>query len=231
MTRISPAPVGRTLCSPIAVQGNTRNARLVGIALVTSVLYLFSGARGSFGEEPEDYARRVASVNTSALRMAIRDLTQTFPSRYLQGEEYLAELDAILPHRDEIQVGLARGETDAIAQAKRLLDLQREALEANPLLDFDRLLLVRRRPIKDGKPGDANTCTQWDVGLPRSSMGNSSIVPNVHDNSLVILSPVSLQGKLSTVFSPKGPKSITDVDLHFDAQRALFSMRDVSTLR
>ena len=87
------------------------------------------------------------------------------------------------------------------AQAKRLVALEREALEGNPLLDFERLLMVRRRPMKDGRPGDVNTCTQWDVGLPRSSMGNSSIVPNVHDNSIVMLSPVSPEGKLTTVFA------------------------------
>ncbi|MBC8869511.1 MAG: SUMF1/EgtB/PvdO family nonheme iron enzyme [Planctomycetes bacterium] len=169
---------------------------------------------------------RIEGVNFPALRMAIRDLAQSFPSRYLKGEDCLAELDAIQPQRGEILDGLARGDTKAITQAKRLLALEREALEANPLLDFDRLLLVRRRPIKDGQPGDVNTCTQWDVGLPRSSTGNSTLVPNVHDNCLVMLSPVSPQGKLTTVFAPDGPRCVTDVDLHFDAQRALFSMRD-----
>jgi len=169
---------------------------------------------------------RFASINYPALRMAIRDLIQSFPSQYLKGEDYLAELDAIQPQRDEIRDGLARGDTKAVVQAKRLVTLQREALEANPFLDFDRLLLIRRRPIKDGQPGDVNTCTQWDVGLPRSSTGNSTLVPNVHDNSLVMLSPVSPQGKLTTVFAPDSPRCVTDLDLHFDAQRALFSMRD-----
>ena len=201
------------------------------------ILCLFAGTHTPFCESSDatqgstkpliaDLRDRFDGVDLPALRMAIRDLTQTFPSEYLNGKEYLAELDTIEPHRDEIRDGLARGETKAIAQAKRLLTLQREALEANPLLDFDRLLLVRRRPFKDGQPGDVNTCTQWDVGLPRSSMGNSSIVPNVHDNSIVVLSPVSPQGKLTIVFAPDGHKCVTDVDLHFDAERALFSMRD-----
>ncbi len=203
------------------------------------VLCVLVGTRSSLCEDAEhdtrgdatqptnaEFRDRFARVNFPALRMAIRDLTRSFPSQYLKGEDYLAELDAIQPHRDEIRDGLARGEANAIAQAKRLLELERESLEANPLLDFDRLLLVRRRPFKDGQPGDVNTCTQWDVGLPRSSMGNSSIVPNVHDNSLVILSPVSPEGKLTTAFAPEGSKCLTDVDLHFDAQRALFAMRD-----
>ena len=207
------------------------------------VLCLLIGTRGSFGEAPDYSARRntsqdkmqasiaelqdrFARVNFPALRMAIRDLAGSFPLEYLQGEDYLTELDAIEPYRGEIRDRLARGETDAIVQAKRLLALKREALEANPLLDFDRLLLVRRRPFKDGRPGDANTCTQWDVGLPRSSVGNSSLVPGVHDNSLVILSPVSQRGELTTVFAPDAPRCVTDVDLHFDGQRALFSMRD-----
>ncbi|NLY01410.1 MAG: SUMF1/EgtB/PvdO family nonheme iron enzyme [Rhodopirellula sp.] len=200
------------------------------------MLCLVLSTCNSFGEalgDTADIASEVAglreqflAVDFTALRMAINDLRQSFPSQYPNADDYLAELATIEPHRAATGDGLVRGESNAVAQAKRLLALQREALQTNPLLDFDRLLLVRRRPFKDGRPGNADTCTQWDVGLPRSSTGNSTIPPNVHDNSLVILSPVSPQGKLTTLFAPEGPKCLTDVDLHFDAQRLLFSMRD-----
>ena len=102
---------------------------------------------------------RFASVDFSALRMAIRDLAQSFPSRYPKGEEYLAELDAIQPRRDEIRDGLARGETNAIAQAKRLLALQREALEANP----DDLQLVDGVVEVKGTPSKSIPLTQVAV--------------------------------------------------------------------
>ena len=161
-----------------------------------------------------------------ALRMAIADLAETFGPRYPDGQEYLARLDALEEPLRQALAGPAGDDEAAVRQVRALLALKREALEANPLLDFDRLLLVRRRPVKDGRPGDANTCTQWDVGLPRSSTGNSTLVPNVHDNRLMVLSPVSPRGKLTTVFAPKEPRCVTDVDLHFDARRALFSMRD-----
>ncbi|NQT38869.1 MAG: NPCBM/NEW2 domain-containing protein, partial [Planctomycetes bacterium] len=73
-------------------------------------------------------ATRAGDVDPAALRRAITDLIETFGPRYPRGPEFLARLDA-----------WERGDAP-------LAQLRREALLANPLLDFDRLLLVRRRP-------------------------------------------------------------------------------------
>ena len=70
----------------------------------------------------------IAGVSTNelcALRMAVSDLAATFPDKYSRGAEFLRRLDAV---RDE----------------KELVALRQEALLANPLLDFERLLVVRR---------------------------------------------------------------------------------------
>ena len=72
-----------------------------------------------------------------SLRAAITDLMETFGARYPKGAEYLARLDALkpsLPSHPASQAALAT--------------LAREALMANPLIDFDQLLLVKRRPLK-----------------------------------------------------------------------------------
>jgi len=89
-------------------------------------------------------------------------------------------------------------------------------------------LLVKRRPFKGSRPGNANTSYGWDVGLPRSSFGNSSLPKNAYEDEIAILSPVSPEGKLTTLFKPPQHKFVGDVDLHFDADRLLFSMRDDS---
>ena len=79
---------------------------------------------------------------------------------------------------------------------------------ANPLLDFDRLLLVKRTPL----------------GLPQNWQGNTSIGKTGYDNEIAVLSPVRPDGKLTTLFKPQDSAFVGDVDLHFDGQRMLFSM-------
>ena len=165
------------------------------------------------------------TIDTKPLRRAIEDLTATFAERYPEGPSYLRRLDAVdealgrTPDRDP-----DRAQFDGIA--RHFDALRREALLANPLLDFDKLLLVKRRPIKGGKPASADTGYNWEMGFPRSSTGNSSIPPSRFDNQIAVLSPLSEDGELRTVYQPEGAKLVSNVDLHFDADRLLFSMRD-----
>jgi len=134
------------------------------------------------------------TTNLRALRLAVTDLSETFGRRYPKGPEYLARLDAL--------------ETKPDAEAARAL--QREAMLANPLLNFDRLLLLKRR---------AN-----NLGLPRNWQSNSSLKKNGYDDSLEVLSPVTPDGEMETLFKPEGGLFVGDVDLNFDADKMLFSM-------
>lgn len=162
--------------------------------------------------------RRWGDVDPVALRRAICDLIETFGPGYPIGQEYLARLDAL-----EESLSKSRATPE---QTEALAALREEALLANPLLDFDRLMLVKRRPWKNGKPLHADRYYNWDLGFPRSSTGNSSVPPNQYDNEIVVLSPVRPDGRLTSIYRPAGQRLVTDVDLHFDADRMLLSMRD-----
>ncbi len=143
-------------------------------------------------------------INTQALRMAIEDLMQTFPGKYTRGAEFLKRLDALGQNPDE----------------KAFRALQREALLANPLLNFDRLLFVKRADgtAPDGKkPGKA-------LGLPQNWQCNASLPRTGYENEIAVLSPVRPDGKVTTLFKPQEPVFVGDVDLDFDASRMLFSM-------
>lgn len=78
------------------------------------------------------------------------------------------------------------------AMAEELTALGREALLANPLLDFDKLLLVQR-----GAKAPA-------LGLPRNWQSNSSLRKTGYDDQIVTLSPINPNGKLTLVFKPSG---------------------------
>ena len=66
--------------------------------------------------------------------------------------------------------------------------LRDDALLANPLLDFDRLLILKRR--------------RGQLGLPTNHQCNTCLKQDKYDNELAILSPVRPTGTLSTLFRP-----------------------------
>jgi len=141
-------------------------------------------------------------VAIEPLRRAIRDLAIGNGRKYPGGAEYLKRLDAIARQ-------LAAGKQTP-ELTKQFAALRAEALLANPLLDFDKLLLVRR--------------SRRNIGLVNNWLGNSSLRGTGFDNEISVLSPVSPEGKVTTLFKPKGSRFVGDVDLHFDANKMLFSM-------
>ena len=169
---------------------------------------------------------RLKGVNLRALRMAIIDLTDTFGARYEDSPEFLARLDTLEQSLEDLLDADAVDDEAISACVDSLLALRQEALLANPLLNFEHLLLVRRRPFKGGQHGNPDTSFGWDMGLPRSSHGNSSLPAGAYDNAIVVLSPATPDGNLTILYQPDGNRFVGDVDLHFDADRLLFSQRD-----
>ena len=149
------------------------------------------------------------NVDVAALRRAIVDLIETFGAKYPQGPKYLARLDALEKKRESLP-WTSIEEAEAIYD--KLAALKREALLANPLMDFDRLLLVKRR---------ANSPR---LGLPQNWQSNSCLPKTGYDDSIDVLSTVGPQGELTTLYKPEGGKFVGDVDLNFDGRKMLFSM-------
>ena len=149
-----------------------------------------------------------------ALEMAIRDLSATFRDRYQNGDEYLKRLFELKKVQN---AGTAKpGEIASTEDVKtdeirtQFIRLRSEALLANPLLDFSKLLLVKRS-VKQ-------------LGLPMNYLSNSSLPRSGYDNQIAVLSPLRPDGKLTTLYQPQNGQFVGDVDLHFDADRLLFSM-------
>ncbi|MBI5384781.1 MAG: SUMF1/EgtB/PvdO family nonheme iron enzyme [Verrucomicrobia bacterium] len=173
------------------------------------------------------------SFDFDALRSALEDLITGFPGKYPQEnltrfvrleKAVAARLDALQPDRLETWTALAEAVTE-------LESFQREALLANPLLDFDRLLALKRVPL-----GGARR-TGWEgyghgefLGIPRQSSWNYGTMPNVTGwtNEIAVLSPVRPEGQLATLFKPAGTPLVNDLELHWDADKLLFSMPDTN---
>ena len=93
-------------------------------------------------------AQSLEQMDVTALRLAINDLTTTFGDRYRNGPAFLKRLEMCEQRLAEIRAALRRGDHSADQKVPALVTdfrrLQQDALLANPLLDFDRLLLVKR---------------------------------------------------------------------------------------
>jgi len=155
-------------------------------------------------------------ISFDALRLAIEDLGDSFPREYAKARQFLKQVDDLERQGIDIERALAGGDrslTDRIpGLLERFRKVQRDALLANPLLDFDRLLLVKR---------NANSP---NLGLPQNWQGNCALPRSGFTNEIAVLSPVRPDGKVTTVFRPEKDIFVGDVDLDFDGNRMLFSM-------
>jgi len=162
----------------------------------------------------EAASQLVKNFNFKALRLAIEDLTDSFPKKYAKGKSYLDQVDALEKKAIDIAEAVSKGDR---AATKRLADLgdalnslrYQALLTDNPVIDFDKLLVVKRQASR--------------LGLPQNWVTNASISRNGYDNEIAVLSPLGPNGKLTTLYKPPKGEFVGDVDLHWDADRMLFS--------
>jgi formylglycine-generating enzyme required for sulfatase activity len=169
-----------------------------------------------------------AQFNVAGLRAALQDLegTPDFPRSFRTRFEALTvELGRVLEGKPSKPATLER---IAVLEAS-LQQLKSEALLANPLLKFDRLMMVKRKPIGDPRRAE------WEgfgfgeyLGVPRQSSWNNGTMPNVDQwtNEIAVLSPVKSAAALSTLFRPDSSVLVADLELDWEASKLLFSMPD-----
>lgn len=169
--------------------------------------------------EVEQAVGQLRAFNFHSLRLALEDLTTTFGAKYPKGPEYLKRLSHLEESAKVLMSEADKAsEGDRIAETfQRLNSLFQEALLANPLLapssssgpGFDKLLLVKRKADS--------------LGLPQNWQSNSSLPRSGFENEIVVLSPVTPTGRLTTLYRPDGGKFVGDLELHWGADRMLFS--------
>ena len=165
----------------------------------------------------QEKSRLVASFDFEALELAIKRLASEFPEQYRHGKEFLARLTSLKKKTEDLKAAGSRGDGAALEALARLgselSDLRLRALVVeNPLIDFDKLLVVRRSE------------TSPRLGLPQNWQGNCALPTRGYDNEIAVLSPVGPNPKLTTLFRPPNGEFVGDVELHWDADRMLFSM-------
>jgi formylglycine-generating enzyme required for sulfatase activity len=158
---------------------------------------------------------KTPEVSAATLRLAIEDLCHSFGDTYSQGTQFLRQLDELEAEiKHSSQAATNQIPALQVEIQKKLAALQRQALLANPLLGFGKLMLVKRPSTAPG------------LGLPANWQSNSSLSPAGFDDSVCVLALDQPDMPLQTLFKPETPGFVGDVDLNFDADKMLVSMRD-----
>ncbi len=170
------------------------------------------GKQAKMPTEEEKIQQRIAMVDFEALRLAVKDMQQDWPDRYKSASAILKKIDQY----EKALPALGTGE-----EAKALLKFKRDLLLSNPLLDFDRMLVMRRnfdtnaRKVISGRIGT--------VTLNSRSLESLQDPADGWDNEIALMTNLRGEPKLETVYKPDRKSIVCDMDLHFDADRILFS--------
>ena len=147
--------------------------------------------------------RALARWNEASLqsvRLAVEDLSSHYGPRYPRGGEYLRRLAALEKTISEARssVGPMTSPERFLAGVRQFEALRAEALLANPLLDFDRLLVVKRKDARAYNPVPrfpipplCNGPGHLLNGLPINYQGNGVLRQVPIDNEIAVLSPAA----------------------------------------
>ena len=113
----------------------------------------------------------------------------------------------------------SRGGKMDVSAAVKLVEAYRAAMLADPVLDFDQLLCIRRRIACPGEAFGGRPCgflglnahNHWDMNRTG------------YDNEIGVLSNLRGKQTFRTLYKPLDTSVVRDLDLDFDASRILFT--------
>jgi len=106
--------------------------------------------------------------------------------------------------------------TEVLAQAKEIINFNRKVLLDNPVLDFDKIMIISRETKGN------------DYGFPWNWQSNSSIRNRDMPSTISRISLRDSDAPLETVFKPENNKIVTDLELDFDIKKMMFSSVDAA---
>jgi len=166
---------------------------------------------------------KAVSIDFHKLELAIRDIKAEFPDKYDVGGSYLKQLSKFKKQNQKFLAG--KSDTSQINNfLNDFKSFKKQVLLSNPLLNFDTLLIVKRKAVHGNFPYYA---TWFDLnGMPANFESHSVLPKTGWDNEIALLSPVKPEAELRTLFKPGGTGYIGDMDLHWNADKLMFQISD-----
>ncbi|MGB0977173.1 MAG: SUMF1/EgtB/PvdO family nonheme iron enzyme [Prolixibacteraceae bacterium] len=168
-------------------------------------------------DEVDKTQSQLVWIKPASIALALEDMYAENPTELKKAQE---KLSFIKEHLTAVKKEIYRYDSKAIALAQKIVSYQRDLLLQNNLLDGDKLLTVRYH----FDPSNARKVMAPQLGLPSNNWsGQSSKQMKGYNCELVELSNLRSQIKTKTLYKPKKDYPITDVQLHWDANRILFT--------
>ena len=160
-------------------------------------------------------------INLKAVQMAFDDMKANKAYDAAANQEKLNQLTALVKARFN---GIYSKDAASIANAKKAIALKKEILFANPVLDMDKIIVGHYKlgsKARSSNPGHMGTqINNWSQmpSAPKSGF----------DGEIAMLSNLRQGVKTATIFKPSNGSSVPDLNLHWNADRIMFSMADVN---
>ena len=200
-------------------------------ALLSIAILLAGTAAALSPDEARQLREEAARFNAEAALLAVDDLAKN-PS--YDAATHRAAVKTLAARRDWAVARLADANDPAAEEAAALVRNYRAALLANPLLDADRILCVRRNftnpawPRAD-KPGGSDfpyskRAFSRQLGLLGLNAHNHMDLNRTgFTNDIAVISNLRGSPAITSLYRPPNTAIVRDLDLDFDASRILFT--------
>ena len=158
----------------------------------------------------QDYAtlqQQLKLINPEAARLALDDMSTRWPEKCSKVDDKWR--NNISVKRDELLKRLTSNDSSAIKESQALINQVRSALLANPLLEMDRMLLVRR---------GAN-----NLALPQNWEQQREVKRKGLTNEIAVMSGFHRTPTVNALRKAEPGHFIGDIKLHWDARRLMFT--------
>lgn len=196
---------------------------ICAVSLISSTLLIQAQDQTKVDWEQVSYLLgELETMDVASVRAAFNEMKKSSGYDTEKYEPKMQELEALgnwVPNR------LPAGNDWAIGRAKRAIELRREILLSNPLLDSDKIVAVRYHLGKAASYVMAPSLgTQQDNWTSQFSAYRDG-----YNAELVEISNLRVPDKklnIRTIYKPQHDGGITNVVLNWDAERILFTATD-----
>ena len=148
-----------------------------------------------------------------ALVRSIKHILKTKPRAYKNGRAYLKQAEEFVQTMPAVLEKAHAGDAQAIQALDEYGKLKYRALvEENPCIDFDETLVV----LSD------------KVAVKNNWLGTHVLDPKGYKNKIVRFNVRT--GQLTDVYEPKDGAYVGELDVHYDAQKLLFTSTDTNNM-